>query len=80
MQREDLARDLKGLVGDLLIEQNQLNAAERGELVEQLLNDMLGLGLSSPCWPMKASRKSWSTAPSRSMSKTKDACMSPADQ
>lgn len=49
MVREDLARDLKGLVGDLLLETRiQLNAAERGELVEQLLNDMLGLGPIEP--------------------------------
>lgn len=49
MAREDLARDLKSLVGDLLLEtKTQLNAAERGELVEQLLNDMLGLGPIEP--------------------------------
>jgi len=49
MAREDLARDLKGLVGELLVEtRTQLNAAERAELVEQLLNDMLGLGPLEP--------------------------------
>ncbi len=49
MVREDLARDLKGLIGELLIETKiQLNAAERLELVEQLLNDMLGLGPLEP--------------------------------
>ncbi|MFA6279396.1 MAG: CpaF family protein [Bdellovibrionales bacterium] len=49
MAREDLARDLKGLISELLIEtKTQLNAAERLELVEQLLNDMLGLGPLEP--------------------------------
>ena len=49
MAREDLARDLKGIVGELLVETKmQLNAAERLELVEQLLNDMLGLGPLEP--------------------------------
>ncbi len=49
MEREDLARDLKSLVGELLTETKiQLNAAERVELVEQLLNDMLGLGPLEP--------------------------------
>ncbi len=49
MEREDLARDLKGVVAELLTETKiQLNAAERVELVEQLLNDMLGLGPLEP--------------------------------
>jgi len=49
MAREDLARDLKSLVTDLLIEYHiQLTATERSELVEQLLNDMLGLGPLEP--------------------------------
>ncbi|MDD2324420.1 MAG: CpaF family protein [Alphaproteobacteria bacterium] len=49
MAREDLARDLKGIVGELLFETKiQLNAAERVDLVEQLLNDMLGLGPLEP--------------------------------
>lgn len=49
MAREDLARDLKGIVGELLLEtKTQLNAAERIDLVEQLLNDMLGLGPLEP--------------------------------
>ncbi|MDX9690220.1 MAG: CpaF family protein [Alphaproteobacteria bacterium] len=49
MAREDLARDLKGIVNELLNETRiQLNAAERLELVEQLLNDMLGLGPLEP--------------------------------
>ena len=49
MAREDLARDLTGLVSDLLIEtKTQLNLIERQELVNQLLNDMLGLGPLEP--------------------------------
>lgn len=49
MTREDLNRDLTVLVGELLIEtKTQLTAAERQELVEQLLNDMLGLGPLEP--------------------------------
>lgn len=49
MAREDLARDLKGIVAELLAEtKTQLNAAERLELVEQLLDDMLGLGPLEP--------------------------------
>lgn len=49
MTREDLSRDLVGLVADLLVEQRiQLNAAERQDLVNQLLNDMLGLGPLEP--------------------------------
>ncbi len=49
MTREDLNRDLSLLVGELLIEtKTQLTAAERMELVEQLLNDMLGLGPLEP--------------------------------
>ncbi|MDD5587115.1 MAG: CpaF family protein, partial [Alphaproteobacteria bacterium] len=49
MTREELNRDLIGLVGELLIEtKTQLTAAERQELVEQLLNDMLGLGPLEP--------------------------------
>lgn len=49
MAREDLARDLKVIVSELLTEKKiQLNAAERMELVEQLLNDMLGLGPLEP--------------------------------
>lgn len=49
MEREDLARDLKTLVGELLAETKiQLNAAERVDLVDQLLNDMLGLGPLEP--------------------------------
>ncbi len=49
MAREDLSRDLSGLVNDLLAEtKTQLNAAERQELVTQLLHDMLGLGPLEP--------------------------------
>jgi len=49
MAREDLARDLKAIVNELLIETKiQLNAPERIELIEQLLNDMLGLGPLEP--------------------------------
>ncbi len=49
MTRDDLHRDLTVLVGELLIEtKTQLTAAERQELVEMLLNDMLGLGPLEP--------------------------------
>ena len=49
MARDDLARDLKGLVAELLRETKmQLNASERDELVKQLLDDMLGLGPLEP--------------------------------
>jgi pilus assembly protein CpaF len=49
LAREDLARDLTGLVNELLLEtKTQLNLIERQELVNQLLNDMLGLGPLEP--------------------------------
>ena len=49
MKREELARDLRGLVNELLIETRiQLNASEREEMVKQLLDDMLGLGPLEP--------------------------------
>jgi len=49
MAREDLARDLGGLVAELLIETRiQLNGVERQELVTRLLDDMLGLGPLEP--------------------------------
>jgi pilus assembly protein CpaF len=49
MPREELARDLKGLVAELLGEMKiQLNASEREELIKQLLDDMLGLGPLEP--------------------------------
>ena len=49
MKREELARDLRGLINELLVETKiQLNASEREELVKQLLDDMLGLGPLEP--------------------------------
>ncbi len=49
LPREELSRDLTGLIADLLNETRiQLNAAERAELVKQLLDDMLGLGPLEP--------------------------------
>ena len=49
LPREALSRDLTGLIAELLTETKiQLNAAERAELVKQLLDDMLGLGPLEP--------------------------------
>jgi pilus assembly protein CpaF len=49
LPREELSRDLSGLITELLAEKKiQLNAAERAELVKQLLDDMLGLGPLEP--------------------------------
>ncbi|MGB9152002.1 MAG: CpaF family protein [Alphaproteobacteria bacterium] len=49
LPREELSRDLTGLIADLLSETKiQLNASERAELVKQLLDDMLGLGPLEP--------------------------------
>ena len=49
LPREELSRDLSGLIAELLAEKKiQLNAAERAELVKQLLDDMLGLGPLEP--------------------------------
>jgi pilus assembly protein CpaF len=49
MARDDLSHDLTGIVEELMREQRlQLNSAERGELVRQLLDDMLGLGPLEP--------------------------------
>ncbi|HYG87404.1 MAG TPA: CpaF family protein [Azospirillum sp.] len=49
MSRSELTRDVGDLVHDLLIEQRlQLNLTERQELVERLLDDMLGLGPLEP--------------------------------
>lgn len=49
MKREELGRDLRGLINELLVETKiQLNASEREELVKQLLDDMLGLGPLEP--------------------------------
>jgi pilus assembly protein CpaF len=49
LPREALSRDLTGLIAELLGETKiQLNAAERADLVKQLLDDMLGLGPLEP--------------------------------
>ena len=49
LPREELSRDLTGLIAELLIETKiQLNASERTDLVKQLLDDMLGLGPLEP--------------------------------
>ena len=49
MARADLGHDLTRLIAELLGEARiQLNAAERQELVRQLLDDMLGLGPLEP--------------------------------
>jgi len=49
LPREALSRDLTGLVAELLAETKiQLNGAERVDLVNQLLDDMLGLGPLEP--------------------------------
>jgi len=49
LPREELSRDLSGLIAELLRETKiQLNASERAELVKQLLDDMLGLGPLEP--------------------------------
>ncbi|MDD4617435.1 MAG: CpaF family protein [Alphaproteobacteria bacterium] len=49
LPREALSSDLTSLVADLLTETKiQLNAAERAELVKELLDDMLGLGPLEP--------------------------------
>lgn len=49
MKRDELGRDLRGLINELLVETKiQLNASEREELVKQLLDDMLGLGPLEP--------------------------------
>jgi pilus assembly protein CpaF len=49
LPREELSRDLTGLIAELLAENKiQLNAAERAEVVKQLLDDMLGLGPLEP--------------------------------
>src|SRR5262249_31699377 len=47
--RTELAQQLSGVVGEILIEQKiQLNQAEQRDLVTLLLNDMLGLGPLEP--------------------------------
>lgn len=49
MARDDLSRDLSGLLAELLAELHiQLNTLERQDLVKQLLDDMLGLGPLEP--------------------------------
>ena len=49
LQREQLRKEIFPIVSDLLIEQRiQLNLAEREELIEQMLDDMLGLGPLEP--------------------------------
>jgi pilus assembly protein CpaF len=49
LPREELSRDLTGLIAELLNETKiQLNSSERTELVKQLLDDMLGLGPLEP--------------------------------
>jgi len=49
LSRMELTRDVGDLVHDLLVEQKlQLNLAERQELVERMLDDMLGLGPLEP--------------------------------
>jgi pilus assembly protein CpaF len=49
LAREELAVQLVDVVGDLLVEQKiPLNQREQAELVELLLNDMLGLGPLEP--------------------------------
>ncbi len=49
MTREQIGVDVGGIVQDMLIEQNHaLNLAERGELVEDILDELLGLGPLEP--------------------------------
>src|ERR1043166_3559934 len=49
MTREDLSRDLSGIIDELLIEKKMpLSLSERQELVVSLLDDMLGLGPLEP--------------------------------
>ncbi|HYC02570.1 MAG TPA: CpaF family protein, partial [Azospirillaceae bacterium] len=49
LPREELAKEVGDLVVELLAEERlQLNAPERAELVERLLDDMLGLGPLEP--------------------------------
>jgi pilus assembly protein CpaF len=49
LSRGDLSREVGGIVHDLLTEHRlQLNLVERQELVERLLDDMLGLGPLEP--------------------------------
>ncbi|HYH17405.1 MAG TPA: CpaF family protein [Azospirillum sp.] len=49
LSRSELTRDVGDIVHDLLLEQRlQLNLTERQELVERILDDMLGLGPLEP--------------------------------
>ncbi len=49
LKREELARQLAGVVAEVLIEQKiQLNSSEQRDLVVVLLNDMLGFGPLEP--------------------------------
>jgi len=49
LQREQLRKEIFPIVAELLAEQRlQLNSTEREELVEQMLDDMLGLGPLEP--------------------------------
>lgn len=49
LQREQLRKEIFPIVSELLSEQRlQLNTSEREELVEQMLDDMLGLGPLEP--------------------------------
>src|SRR6185369_15576347 len=49
LSRENLRKEIFPIISELLGEQRlQLNASEREELIEQLLDDMLGLGPLEP--------------------------------
>lgn len=49
LPREQLRKEIFPIVAELLVEQRmQLNSSEREELVEQMLDDMLGLGPLEP--------------------------------
>jgi pilus assembly protein CpaF len=49
LPRKELVRQLEGLVAELLVEHRlQLNRPEQGDLVYQLVNDMMGLGPLEP--------------------------------
>jgi pilus assembly protein CpaF len=49
MARDELVREMTPIVGELLVEEKlQLNMQERAALIEELLDDMLGLGPLEP--------------------------------
>jgi len=49
LPRKELLRQLEGVVGELLVEHRiQLNRPEQADLVQQIVNDMLGLGPLEP--------------------------------